>query len=366
MSSYRYPLGVLMNHPDFYHHVRNILAELEPGSFEIVVAGEREACEALLAPTGYPHVWYQELQSRPQPCYRYSLSNHYIYYYSLEEGGGERKIFLAQLLGQEAIRLHYSLGLDHWTYADWNQIYSVQLCYGPWHAERLQSFKADIYQIGYPRYDDYFNHPPDRQAWLERLGADPDKPTLVMLPTRHQHTLRTFGKTLSSLSDRYNVLIKPHPLTWGEEPGLIQWLKMLPLTRLVEPGVDNLYLYALADTVICDYGGASFGAIYTDRPLLLFNHYPNVSFDPTGMNLPPDSPTRLEELNPTEQYLRKSIPSLNPDQQHSLRDTLANSELWEAQKAVRAQLREQFFAPFYGTSAAEAARVIKQYLAKDS
>ncbi len=355
-------IGVMLNHADTFHHFRNLLALLDPESFEIVIANDRQALEKIAQEKGYSYHWYQDLIQQP-PRYRYTLSNYFIYYYDVI-GEAERKVYLTQLLGKHAIRMMYTLGIDHWNYADWNQLYDIQLCYGPWAAERLEQFKAEIHQVGYPRYDDFFNHPPDKQSWLERLGADPEKPTIVWLPTRHQHTLRAFGKTVASLSDRYNVLIKPHPLTWQEEPGLIQWLKMLPLTRLVEKELDNLYLYSISDFVFCDYGGASFGALYTDRKLLLFNHYPSTRFDPVGMNLPPDSPTHVDEINPTEQYLRGFIPNIAPDQQYLLSEMLIDEALWAEQQKIRANLRDQFFAPYYGNSAARVAEILKDCLAR--
>lgn len=363
----RNQIGLILNHRDTFNHFRNILEHLFVEEFEIVICGDREALEALAQKHGYSHVWYKDHLGQ-EPRYRYTLANYFMLYYDLVyQGQVTGKLYLVKMLGQKAIRMMYTLGVDYWNYGEWNKIFDLQLCYGPWQAERLKDFGAPVYQIGYPRYDDYFNQPIDREDWLRKLGADPQKPTLVWLPTRYQHTLRYFGPAVSRLAESYNLLVKPHPLTWDEEPGLIRWLETLELTLVRE--LDNLYLYALADFVICDYGGAAFGAIYTDRPLLLFNHHPETHFDPHKLHLveampttSSDQATTVHELNPTELYLRESIANLYPNQQDQLRELLTDQAFWEAQKTARARLREQFFAPYYGSSSKRVASILQHLL----
>lgn len=363
-SRLRNQIGLILNHADTFHHFRNLLALLEPDQFEIVIAGDRAALEAIARSHGYAHVWYQDIL-HAGPRYRYTLSNYYIYYYDLHDETGQTvgKIYLPQLLGAQAIKMSYTMGVDYWSYADWNRIFAVQLCYGPWQAERLSPFGGRIFQVGYPRYDDFFNQPFDRAGWLARWNL-PERPTIVWLPTRYQHTLRSFGEAVASLSQDYNVLLKPHPLTWEEDPGLIRWLQMLPFSRLIEQSVDTLNLYALADYVFCDYGGAPFGAIYTDRRLLLLNHYAETHFDPHQLHIQGPGPTRLADLNPTEVYLRQSIVAVDPGERHRLPEILADKQLWVQQQQARAALRAEFFAPEYGTASARVAEILRQLLSE--
>src|SRR5690606_4890483 len=71
--------------------------------------------------------------------YAYTLSNYYIYYYDLKQQGQVLgKIYLPQILGRKAIRLMYTLGVDYWSYGDWDRIFDLHLTYGPWQSERLQ------------------------------------------------------------------------------------------------------------------------------------------------------------------------------------------------------------------------------------
>lgn len=361
----RNQIGLILNHADTFHHFRNILELLAHEQFEIVIAGDRQALESIAAQHGYRHVWYQDILNSG-PRYRYTLSNYYIYYYDLHDESGQivGKIYLPQLLGAQAIKMSYTMGVDYWSYADWNRLFAIQLCYGPWQAEKLAEFGGRLYQVGYPRYDDFFNQPFDKGSWQQKFGLDSTRQTLIWLPTRYQHTLRHFGETVAGLSQAYNVLIKPHPLTWEEDPGLIRWLQQLPFTRILEKQLDNLNLYALADYVLCDYGGAPFGALYTDKRLILLNHYLETHFDPHQLHLDQGGPNRLQDLNPTELYLRQSIVNLDPGDQHRLPALLSDEALWAEQKSARARLRDEFFAPYYGSAAARVASILTELLAQ--
>lgn len=360
-------IGLILNHPDMFNHFRNILEYLGPEQVDFVIAGENEALKALAQKHGYTSVWYQDLLGK-KPLYRYALTYHFIYYFdAIGPDGNPGKVYLPELIGEQSIRMMYTLGVDYWSYGEWNRIFAYQLTYGPWQSERLKSFGAKIFEVGYPRYDDFFNQGIDRQDWLQKLGADPEKPTIVWLPTCYQHTLRQFCEAFAHLSDRYNLLIKPHPLTWKNEAGLIRKLEYLPVTLV--RNVDILYLYALADFVCCDYGGTPFGALYTDRPLLLFNHHPETHFDPRRLYLLEALPTTastesstLAELNPTELYLRESIVNLYPGQQERLATIFEDKALWEQQQAARASLRQQFFAPYYGNSSRRVAEILQALL----
>lgn len=362
------PLGVILNHADTFHHFRDILALLDPADFELVIAGDREALERIARDQEYASVWYQDIYLQG-PRYEFTLSNYYIYYYDVrsEQGQFKGRLYLPQMIGKQAIRLMYTLGVDYWSYGNWNTIFQHQFCYGPWQAERLQAFGGKTHQIGYPRYDRFFNqtrNADQNRAFVSQLGGDPDKASIVCLPTRYQHTLRLFAETLAALNSEYNVFVKPHPLTWQEEPGLIRWLQTLPFTALIE-GADSLQLLSIADFVVCDYGGSAFGALYTDRNLLLFNHYPDTLFDPVKLHieLPSARPMTVHKLNPTEVYLRQSIANLDPGQQTQLPALLKDFDFWKAQKQMRANLRQEFFAPYYGNSAQQAAEILKTLMA---
>ncbi|MCW5619891.1 MAG: hypothetical protein KIS79_02125 [Burkholderiales bacterium] len=94
--------------------------------------------------------------------------------------------------------------------------------------------------------------------------------------------------------------------------------------------------------VLCDYGGPAFGAIYTDRPLLLLN-VPGADADPlTGA----DSPDIL---------IRQVVTNTDPCSAKSLERLIEDHAAWEQQRVVRRELRQAFFAPHYGFASQVAA-----------
>ncbi len=57
--------------------------------------------------------------------------------------------------------------------------------------------------------------------------------------------------------------------------------------------------------------------------------------------------------------VRKDIVNITPDDVCNLKGMLKDKALWDAQEGVRRQMREDFFAPYYGFSSEVAALAIK-------
>ena len=132
--------------------------------------------------------------------------------------------------------------------------------------------KATIVQIGYPRLDRYFTSPSDAAALSSSLGCAPDKKTVVWLPTHGAvSSLGHFNEEIAALTERYNVLVKVHPLTPRSDPAAIDALSQLPFTRLIVDSTDNLPLYQIADYMLFDYGGPPLAGIYTNKKMILLN-----------------------------------------------------------------------------------------------
>src|SRR6185369_3795208 len=108
---------------------------------------------------------------------------------------------------------------------------------------------------------------------------------------------------------------------------------------------DNSDLFRIADFVVADYGGSSFGALYTDKKLILL-----------------DVPGAREHSNingnSSEHVLRERIKSYGHDSIKTLVYDLMDEEAWLAQKQTRQQLRDQFFAPYYGSASQMTAHIL--------
>lgn len=355
-------IGFLLYSRELLYHFEPVMQLLPADRVEAIVYSpyDGEAIRSRLAEL--PYAWHEgpELVSR-RIGYRVLVSNHAggLETLALRFADGsarEGRNFPFRLLGGFNARFMYCLGADYWNLQGWNALYDAFLCYGPHQTRQLASFPGIKLQMGYPRYDAFFNQPLDarqKAALLARWGGDPAKPTVLWLTPlmNYQPALHDFAGSLSGLSASHNLLIKPHPHSPPQEQAYYAGLDNYPFTAVIRGSIDNLLLFQLADYVVCEYGGTSYGALYTDKNLLLFDH-------PSYAGHAEADPLKSD----TDAWLRLHLPHLLPEQAHQLPALIADSDLWEAQKQIRARLRELFFTPAYGHSAQLAAGLLWRML----
>lgn len=112
--------------------------------------------------------------------------------------------------------------------------------------------------VGYPRYDDFFAGKLSRKNIRQRWGVNDQKPVLVFLPTWADNTaFDTFFPALMDLTDRYQIILRPHHCTLRLEPQRMALLKASGLL-ILENAFDLAEAYAGADVVLSDVrsGGA--------------------------------------------------------------------------------------------------------------
>lgn len=350
-------MAFLVYHADVLHHYEPVLRQFRPEEVDLVLHA-KHGCEEQLfervAQLPYHWVLSKDLLAS-LTSYRYLVSTNYLddheLILSLENGQQSiHRHMLISLLGHYNIRFMYCLGIDGWNLEAWNHIYDAFLCFGEFQARQLSRFPGKKFLMGYPRYDAFFNQSFDRAPWLRRLGCDPDKPIVVWLSTLKMGSgvLDLFALAVSQLSCNYNVLVKPHPLSWPMEPNYLSALNGLNFCAVLQD-IDNLILFQLADFVITDYGGTAYSALYTDCNLLLLDH-------PEFTGQATEDPLASE----TDAWLRRHIIHIEPKEADRLPDLLADQAYWQAQKQKRAELRSFFFASYYGNSAQIAADLLKQ------
>jgi hypothetical protein len=256
--------------------------------------------------------------------------------------GGEQPLITQ--LGLTNVRFMYAAGKSGWNLASWNKLYDVIMCFGPHHANAFaDSTDAVILQMGYPRFDRYFAGTPDLADLRARYGCDPLKKTVVWLPTwKTLSSVGHFDEEISSLAERYNVVVKLHPLMPTNEPDRVVALKRHKFTHLITDNSDNLPLYQLADFMLCDYGGPPLAAVYADKNLILLNVPGGEDDELTGDGSPDVS-------------IRKHIVNLEPGEGR-IAGLLADPSVWPVQAAERRMLRNEYFAPYFGFSSRVAAK----------
>jgi hypothetical protein len=200
--------------------------------------------------------------------------------------------------------------------------------------------------MGYPRYDSYFNDPPRKEELKAALGLDPNRQTIVWLPTAAKEScfFEPYLDEVESLTEDFNVIFRPHPLTREWAPRSLSALSGYSFTICNDPLQDMNILYGVSDYVFCDYGGTAYSAIYLDCQLLLLNH-PMAAENNAYRHIPSVD-------------LREHLLSIAPGDASRLRSILDDTRFWEKQVAERAKLREKFFAPRQGTSAQYVADIL--------
>ncbi|MCW5619892.1 MAG: DUF563 domain-containing protein [Burkholderiales bacterium] len=154
-------LAFLMHIPELANHYRAIWAHLPRERLEVVNAGVGSAAveiERLAAEAG---IGCAPVSERLDGNTKYAcmVSNHPI------DPSGEP---LIKRLAHVNVRMMYAIGKAGWNLREWNDLYDVILCFGPYHAEALAAVtSARIVQVGYPRFDTFFQ----AQESLQDLAA---------------------------------------------------------------------------------------------------------------------------------------------------------------------------------------------------
>lgn len=331
------PFGFLAHSVDLLNHFRPVLEQLPAGSFELIRCvgpDDIEPFEQVTSRHDWPFVTLEALEDVETP-YDCLISNHPMMLADPEQ---------TKRLGRRNVRFMYGLGKNRWQFAEWNALYDAILCFGPYQVAHLAPVTdAVLIPMGYPRFDGFFTLRHERHRLIEEFGGDPSRATIVWLPTWNQlSSVGHYDEDIAQWADRYNVFVKVHPGMLKVEPERIARLNALPFTTMLAGEADNMPLFAVADLVLADYGGSAFGAIYTDRNLLLLD-VPGAEHDEY---LGEDSPELL---------LREHIPSIRPGEGRAIGPVLHDAVMWERQRHVRRALRAGYFFPFYGFSGRVAA-----------
>jgi hypothetical protein len=335
-------IGFLIHNSEMFNHYRSVWQHLPAGSVEIAVAGPQkdqdhtiQICEELKLP------WRTagDLLGQQQ---RYDIL---VSSFAEHLQRGSDSPYLPKSIGRHNLRFMYATGKAGWNFRPWNEMYDAILCFGPYQAEQLDFCRNSLkVQMGYPRFDRFFNQPIDRDNYLRKLGLDPARKTVVWLPTwKALCSIDLFVGAIADLQSRYNVIVKPHPITLTDEPARMRQLEAI--NCCIREHMDNVELFQLADFLLCDYGGSSFGGIYTDRNVVLLD-IPHAESDP------------FVGEDSSELWLRKIMPHLGAHEVHKLPALLEDAQLWEQQRSVRMNLSQYFFAPFHGFASQVAALAI--------
>ncbi|MBU0768947.1 MAG: CDP-glycerol glycerophosphotransferase family protein, partial [Proteobacteria bacterium] len=209
-------------------------------------------------------------------------------------------------------------------------------------------------QMGYPRYDDYFNVPDIGEDLKKTFSCEPKKKTIVWLPTfgAGMCSIPYYAKQISDLSQDYNVIVRPHPINFRLAPENIKLLMDHNFKIDDDSLRDMNALYKIADFVICDYGGTTFSALYVGKNIILLNI--------------PEADECPVSKGSSNLVLRKELsPVLNIKETENLKEIIQDESIWIKQADQRKIAFAKYFAPYQGSSAKRVVSILSDLMAND-
>jgi hypothetical protein len=332
-------LAFLFHLPEMYFHYRNVLDILDPHSFDIILPDEApETLLEIVAANQYRFSYISELL-QAKTLYRYLVSDHvFLQDYNL-----------MNRLGSRQIRFISELGCDRLNLTNWNKLYDLIFCFGRYQERKLKFCQGiKIFQIGWPQFDGYFqNLEVDHDALLEKYNCDSQKPTLLWLPYFDSLcSIDIYAERMATLTERYNVLVKPHDYTLIEEYERVQLLDSLPFTAVIKQPTDLLELMWITDTVFSDYGNTPFPGLYCDKRQIM-------------LHVPYAPEHEFVGFGSSDITMRSYLPTLQPDAKlEDLYELLEADKPWNRYEQKQNFLKDRFFASTYGSSSLLVAKIL--------
>ncbi len=222
--------------------------------------------------------WVSELEIKSREQKNLMLKNQIYWMFNRRvkyEIEPSLRTWLPLQLGKTQIRLLY--GSDHslsWSLQNWNSIYDKFLVHGKQDLALFEkNFGGEIFVMGYPKYDCVFDESLSVDEIKAKIGFDNAKPMVLWMPTLGQgaSSIPHFAEALSKLRNAANVLVRPHPLSFIQEPEKIELLEKFNYT-IDRDGLRPLAeLYLAADLVVADYGGSAFSAVFCRKNLVFLD-----------------------------------------------------------------------------------------------
>lgn len=168
-------------------------------------------------------------------------------------------------------------------FEEYNELFDEFFTHGPRDSLIIKKhFKGKIFEMGYPRYDNYFKNINKRnikKEILKKNSCNLKKSTILWICTVSPYfsTIEIYQKYMQKLTKKYNVILRPHPIEIDPKqerfkPKVLDIVKSNLFINSINSSQEMSELYLIADYVFCDYGGAIFSAIYLNKKILLLNN----------------------------------------------------------------------------------------------
>ena len=254
------------------------------------------------------------------------------------EFGVDIDTYLPLQIGIKQIRYMYGADIsDGWSLSSWNDIYDLFLCHGVNDEREIKKrFKGKAVVMGYPRYDRFFAEDIDLSEIKREFGISESKKTVLWMPTLggDYSSIPLFAGPLSTLSTKYNLIVRPHPLSFVQEKEFISLLKKFNFTIDRNALRDMNDLFGVADVVLVDNGGTPFSAIFLGK---------NVVFLDVPDDLGAESAASAYIVGCSVMELKKHLPVVHNQDIGKLESMLDSDEFYVTNKTIIERLFKKYF-----------------------
>lgn len=387
-------IAFLVHEPVMYAHYSSVWAAMDRNSFVIVLLGVfvGEASESTTGVTefmrtirelGYEFAYLEHMRANGVK-YKYVVSNHAMgavkiippppkrLYQGIELKFKHAVNKVCSVLGisdkfqmshydteqhhllqagVKQVRFMYGADIsDGWSLDEWNDIYDLFLCHGPNDEREFKKrFKGNTAIMGYPRYDGYFSPDTNTDEIAAEFNIDAAKKTILWMPTfdafgDNACSIPFFAEALSKFMNDFNIIVRPHPISFRLDPTGIKLLESLGYNIDRDALRDMNKSYLLADTILCDHGGSAFGALYLGKKLIFLKT--------------PSADTSAVINKSSNLELTKCFPVLSVDNIDQLNVLLNDENYWQERLEYARSLADKYFADYRGNSSMKAAEIL--------
>jgi hypothetical protein len=261
--------------------------------------------------------------------------------------------YLPLQIGHKQIRYMYGADLSEgWSLQGWNDIYDIFLCHGVNDEREIKKrFNGNVFVMGYPRYDRFFDGNINYKSLRSEFEIDESKRTILWMPTLggEYSSIPIFAEPLSGLSEKFNFIVRPHPLSFVQEKDFIRLLERYGFKIDRSSLRDMNELFGVADVVLADNGGTPFSAIFLGK---------NVIFLDVPDDLGAESPATAYIAESSVTELKKMLPVLKSSEVDSLEIILASHDFYTDNSKIIDILFEKYFDSPRGGGARRVANIL--------
>lgn len=203
-------------------------------------------------------------------------------------GGKNSDIFdnkyIEKKLSKKTIKFPNGLDRNTFYFPDkrWRDVFDIYFCSSKIEDNLInKKFKnIETYFIGYPRFDLKKHSNKNRVLFNKEFNFIKDKKKIVCLPNERAMTsqnikaIQRYIEVLSTLSDEYNLILRPHPKLQDINNEFYQMIKESGLKLDLEIHRNIFDLLSESDLILADYGNIVLESIYLKKKVIIYE-WPN-------------------------------------------------------------------------------------------